>query len=196
MTVTAGAEMLRNAAKVIEDRHATYGPPNDNFQNIADFWTVYVNHDDVEFTPADVAAMMSLVKIARIMMTPEHGDSWVDLAGYAACGAEVTEDVRTRVENGELVRDAEGRLHPNYPSRQPPTMPEGDDDDLEFDIPFINDALAEANPSTSEPLPNINRDPLPYWENRVAQAQAYPAVTMPSVSEDEIDEDPIVDTNR
>jgi hypothetical protein len=37
---------------------------------------------------ADVAAMLALLKIARLQQSPNHRDSWVDLAGYAACGAE------------------------------------------------------------------------------------------------------------
>jgi hypothetical protein len=29
------------------------------------------------------------LKVARLMHTPGHVDSWVDIAGYAACGADV-----------------------------------------------------------------------------------------------------------
>ena len=32
--------------------------------------------------------MMALLKIARVKYNPRHADSWVDIAGYAACGAE------------------------------------------------------------------------------------------------------------
>ena len=39
--------------------------------------------------PEDVAAMMALLKIARLMSNPEHVDSWIDGAGYLACGGEV-----------------------------------------------------------------------------------------------------------
>lgn len=41
-----------------------------------------------EITPVNVAAMMALLKIARTKANPAYLDSWVDLAGYAACGAE------------------------------------------------------------------------------------------------------------
>jgi hypothetical protein len=40
--------------------------------------------------PADVAQMMALMKIARLENDPSHLDSWTDLAGYAACGAEIS----------------------------------------------------------------------------------------------------------
>ena len=33
--------------------------------------------------------MMALLKIARLMSNPEHADSWIDGAGYLACGGEV-----------------------------------------------------------------------------------------------------------
>ena len=37
----------------------------------------------------DVAHMMVLLKMARLVETPQHRDSWVDMAGYAATGARV-----------------------------------------------------------------------------------------------------------
>ena len=44
---------------------------------------------DTVFSAYDVAVMMALLKIARISENPQHMDSWVDLAGYAACGGEI-----------------------------------------------------------------------------------------------------------
>ena len=35
------------------------------------------------------AAMLILVKVARLSSSPWHRDNWVDIAGYAACGSEV-----------------------------------------------------------------------------------------------------------
>ena len=37
----------------------------------------------------DVAAMLALLKIARIASGHAKEDNWVDLAGYAACGGEI-----------------------------------------------------------------------------------------------------------
>jgi hypothetical protein len=34
--------------------------------------------------------MMVMLKIARIKAKPDHEDSWVDIAGYAAIGAEAS----------------------------------------------------------------------------------------------------------
>ena len=71
------------------DRANAYGSPEQSFGRIAEFWTTYLDRD---ITPADVAAMMSLLKIARIAGGRDGHDSWIDLAGYAACGGELHVD--------------------------------------------------------------------------------------------------------
>ena len=55
---------------------------------IAEMWTAYTG---TKITPLDVAMMMCLLKIARIKNGGGSGDSFVDLAGYAACGGEIHE---------------------------------------------------------------------------------------------------------
>ena len=69
-------------------REQDYGTPEGNFQKIGDLWSIYLDCN-VKIDANDVAAMMALLKIARISVNPEHMDSWVDLAGYAACGGEI-----------------------------------------------------------------------------------------------------------
>ena len=73
---------------VCGQREQDYGEPEDSFQKIGTFWTAYLNYA-VKIDAEDVAAMMALLKIARISENPQHMDSWVDLAGYAACGGEI-----------------------------------------------------------------------------------------------------------
>lgn len=81
------AEILDTAkAYVTKDRAADHGDMEDNFATIAAFWSTYLN------TPVnahDVAAMMNLLKVARIRQNPGHDDNWVDGAGYLACGGEI-----------------------------------------------------------------------------------------------------------
>lgn len=72
---------------VCRDRQSTYGDPEDNFANIANMWSVYMG---TTFKAHDVAAMMMLVKIARLKSSPNHRDNWIDAAGYAICGAGIT----------------------------------------------------------------------------------------------------------
>lgn len=85
-------ECLSAAKKsVCGEREQDYGSPEDNFRTIANLWSAYLlaKPDPGDILPADVAAMMALLKIARISTSPAEADSWVDLAGYAACGAEI-----------------------------------------------------------------------------------------------------------
>lgn len=79
-------ECLDTAGKaVLTDRAREYGGPEDSFALIAALWSRYTGCD---ISTADVAAMMILLKLARVEGNPRHMDSWVDIAGYAACGAE------------------------------------------------------------------------------------------------------------
>lgn len=79
-------ECLDSAAKaVLSNRNATYGGPEDCFGRIAALWSAYL---DMPVSTVDVPALMALLKLARVKANPRHGDSWADLAGYAACGAE------------------------------------------------------------------------------------------------------------
>lgn len=81
------AEILDKAKKcVCGQRENEYGSPEDNFLTIAKLWSAY---KDVDFSANDVAMMMALLKIARIRTGTATEDSFVDLAGYAACGAEI-----------------------------------------------------------------------------------------------------------
>lgn len=113
-------EVLEEAKKcVCGRREQDYGSPENNFQLIADFWNDYLGlcnakmilnearsnlsnayqipYDEVELpeirplTVVDVSMMMALLKIARIKNGGGTGDSFVDLAGYAACGGELNE---------------------------------------------------------------------------------------------------------
>lgn len=81
------------AAAVLGDRDVSYGKPEDNFGVIAEFWTSYlrrrgllVGFDDVR--PADVGNLLGLMKYGRLAGNLSHADSYVDIAGYAACSAE------------------------------------------------------------------------------------------------------------
>ncbi len=74
---------------VCGQREHEYGSPENNFQAIANLWNAYLDKNGVVLTPVDVAMMMSLLKIARIKSGTATEDSFVDLAGYAACGGEI-----------------------------------------------------------------------------------------------------------
>lgn len=87
-------EDILNAARscVCGEREEDYGSPEDNFKLISDLWGSYLTRSRrcfIDIHPHDVAAMMALLKIARISSGSGKADSWVDLAGYAACGGEI-----------------------------------------------------------------------------------------------------------
>lgn len=80
-------KVLAEAKKnVCGQREQDYGSPEDSFGMIAELWTAYAGYT---FNSYDVAVMMALLKVARLSNSPNHMDSWVDLAGYAACGGEI-----------------------------------------------------------------------------------------------------------
>lgn len=95
-------ELLETAKNIVNGaRQNNYGSPENCFQAIADFWNMYsINRKSCLHSPKDVAVMMILMKIARLCNDINHEDSWVDIAGYAANGVEVSgstgdSDVRT-----------------------------------------------------------------------------------------------------
>jgi hypothetical protein len=84
--------VLRDAERLVTGARADeYGPPAASLQRIAEGWTWWLcaRGRQVHIAAEDVAGMLALLKLARASQTPSHADSWVDLAGYAAIGAEV-----------------------------------------------------------------------------------------------------------
>ena len=83
--------VLQEASKLVYDgqRQKDYGHPKVNFARIANLWNGYFKAKgfDVELNPEDTSDMMLLLKMARLMETPLHRDSYVDMAGYVATRA-------------------------------------------------------------------------------------------------------------
>ena len=85
-TVSRADILDRAKAIVTGEREKQYGKPEDNFAIIAELWGAYTGY---KFSPVDVAMMMALLKVARIKTGVGTVDSFVDLAGYAACAGEI-----------------------------------------------------------------------------------------------------------
>lgn len=77
-------------ACVCGQRVQDYGEPEDNFTAIANYWSVYKG---IEFTRQDVSNMMILLKLSRVMSGHATVDSYVDIAGYAACAGEIASEL-------------------------------------------------------------------------------------------------------
>jgi len=83
-------QILHEADALITGPRAdAYGPPQKNFGNIATLWTPIFG---VGVTPVQVALALSQLKVARLIQSPDHEDSWVDAAGYIALGGELATD--------------------------------------------------------------------------------------------------------
>lgn len=92
------ADILEQARVcVCGEREQDYGTPENNFETIGLLWGVYLRaaHPELakvmdvnRITPKDVAIMMACLKIARAAKG-DKADSFIDLAGYAACAGEI-----------------------------------------------------------------------------------------------------------
>lgn len=86
---THRAYLLDEAKRIItQDRQDIHGAPEDTFHLISEYWTCYLANP---ISAADVAVMMTLMKIARLQKNPNHGDNVLDLLGYAAIAGELIE---------------------------------------------------------------------------------------------------------
>lgn len=90
------SEVLEQAHKIVcNGREQDYGNPENNFETIARMWSAYIaalpkdDNGKRQLYPKDVAAMLVLLKSARIASGHAKADNWVDIAGYAACGGEL-----------------------------------------------------------------------------------------------------------
>ena len=78
--------VLAGAEAAVRGRAKQYGRPEHSLRAIAALWSVVLQ---TEVTPAEVALCMNQLKVARLINSPEHFDSWCDMAGYAAIGGEL-----------------------------------------------------------------------------------------------------------
>lgn len=75
-------------AKVTQERGAVYGHPADDFAKVA---TMAGAIKDCPDPLVKHALYMVLVKVARLAKTPDHVDSWIDIAGYARTGVMIVD---------------------------------------------------------------------------------------------------------
>jgi hypothetical protein len=91
------SELLTEAANIVAgDRNKTHGDKERSFAAIAEFWNTYLSFRkdrpiNPQISPADVAQMMVLLKIARAIQGTPVRDHFLDAAGYAAIAGELNE---------------------------------------------------------------------------------------------------------
>ena len=65
------------------DRNRDYGHPDDNHGCTAELWNAWLLRRASPFGAVDVCVFNILQKLSRLAETPDHLDSWRDIAGYA-----------------------------------------------------------------------------------------------------------------
>lgn len=89
------ADLLSTAAEIVTGQRALdYGDKTQNHERIAALWNMWLyeskSRSNEAITAYDVSVMMMMVKVARLMHSPGHTDSHIDIAGYAACMEEIS----------------------------------------------------------------------------------------------------------
>jgi hypothetical protein len=94
------ADLLAGAERAVNgDRDADYGDPVRDFERQAAMIQAYLegvveHRGELRIDPVDVAAIMVIVKTSRLVTNPAKKDSWLDIAGYAACGWDCAVDAQ------------------------------------------------------------------------------------------------------
>ncbi|AVR56767.1 hypothetical protein PBI_ELVA_26 [Microbacterium phage Elva] len=95
--LTKREEVLREANRIIHgDREKDYGRPIDSFTRLAEALNLVLRPklaEGVELDAVDAAVLMIAMKLSRLAGGDRKDDTWVDLAGYSALGAEVRDQL-------------------------------------------------------------------------------------------------------
>lgn len=110
------ADILETAKEIVtSDRNKQYGEPENNFDTIASLWNAYLvgkHSDGAVITAKDVALMMVLFKVGRILTsTSVKEDSYIDAAGYIACGYECARKESEREQMPETAMKHISEMH-------------------------------------------------------------------------------------
>lgn len=81
--------ILQEAQDTVATRAEEYGPPDDNFQVIADLWSAYLG---IPITKYDYSQMMVLAKIGRAKTGTPDRDTHLDQCGYSYLSDLVVDD--------------------------------------------------------------------------------------------------------
>jgi len=93
VTLDTAMKVIEAAKRAVERGTRKHGDTFNSFQMIGQLWGIYLAHtqstrESNEILPHDVAEMMSLVKMAR-MVYGETADNYVDKIGYSALAAKL-----------------------------------------------------------------------------------------------------------
>lgn len=81
-------EILDEANRLTHgERDKNYGTPYQNHLRIAQMWSVILQK---EIIPSEVALCMVALKIARLIESPDHLDSFIDGCAYMSIAGELS----------------------------------------------------------------------------------------------------------
>ena len=93
MKLRKASQFLVRAAKIVASRARTHGSPLPNHQNVARLWEAYLSiRRDGRTAPVnaeDAAAMLALLKLARMHTGSFNPDDDLDFSGYTGVLAEI-----------------------------------------------------------------------------------------------------------
>ena len=84
------SEFLQQTLAALDGpRSDTYGDPLINHTRIAELWSTILS---TPISVSQVYACMVAVKLSRLVQSPQHLDSLMDIAGYVALAAETCDE--------------------------------------------------------------------------------------------------------
>lgn len=89
VSTSTAARLAGQIKATFTARGSVYGPPEENFANIAGFWRAWIKARygvDLPLDGHDVGQMSAQIKIARLAVAPTHEDSALDAATYMLLG--------------------------------------------------------------------------------------------------------------
>tara|TARA_R110000744_G_scaffold38327_1_gene87800 strand:+ start:576 stop:863 length:288 start_codon:yes stop_codon:yes gene_type:complete len=84
--------LVKASALITGERASEYGDAYENHERIAKIWSVLLTKD---ITVEQVYQCMIAVKLSRLIETPNHEDSYVDICGYSALASEAIDKKNT-----------------------------------------------------------------------------------------------------
>ncbi len=80
-------KLLDEAKNLVNGPRAKdYGDAYENHERVAQLWSTILGQD---VSVSQVYQCLMALKLARLIVSPTHTDSWVDIAGYASLGGEI-----------------------------------------------------------------------------------------------------------
>ena len=96
-------DILKSAMELINgDRAKDYGDAHENHQRIAELWSIVFG---IKITVYQVVLCLILLKVARLIYSPNKIDSWVDIGGYTGLGGEFVEKEKNKKQTDKYLWD-------------------------------------------------------------------------------------------